>query len=106
MEVRDALRLDDALSRECLSDAWVLWSGAADGALLTRFVLPVPDRGLVLGRGTAQFKVDKLGGPKVRMARNNVADPHDGGDVFMCRDSSIAPLLISEAQVQGCVECS
>ena len=33
------------------------------------------------------------GGPKVHEARGNVADAHDAGDVFMKRDSFIAPLL-------------
>ena len=31
--------------------------------------------------------------PEVRKARGNVADPDDGEDVFMCRGSSIVPLL-------------
>ena len=35
----------------------------------------------------------RLGGPEIRKARCNVADAHDAGDVFMDRDSSIAPLL-------------
>ena len=29
----DVLRLDDALRREDVSDAWIVWSGAAEGAL-------------------------------------------------------------------------
>ena len=47
----------------------------------------------MVGRGAARFRVVRLGGPNVRKARNGVADDHNGGDVFMYRDSSIAPLL-------------
>ena len=50
-------------------------------------------RGLVLRRGSARIRVVRFGGPKVRKARGNVADVHEAGDVFMYRDSSIAPLL-------------
>ena len=43
------------------------------------------------GRGSIQAV--GLGGPKVRKARNNVADPLEGGDVFMYRDPPIAHSL-------------
>ena len=42
---------------------------------------------------SARFRVVRLGGPKIRKDRCNVADAHDAGDVFMYRDSSIAPML-------------
>ena len=35
----------------------------------------------------------RLGGPKVRKARRNCADPLEGGDVFMYHDASSAVLL-------------
>ena len=35
----------------------------------------------------------RLGGPKVRKVRGSVVDPAGGGDVHLCRDSSLAPLL-------------
>ena len=54
---------------------------------------PIPGRGLVLGRGSALFRVVRLGGHKVRKARGNVSDVIDGAGVFLYRDSSIAPLL-------------
>ena len=54
---------------------------------------PLPSRGLVLGRGRASFRVVKLGGHKVRKARGYAVDAHDAADVFLYRDSSIAPLL-------------
>ena len=47
----------------------------------------------VFGRGIAQFKVVKVGGAQVCKARNNVADIHDSGGVFMYRDSSISPVF-------------
>ena len=63
-------------------------------ALVDRFSGgPIPGRGLVLGRGSASFRFVRLGGHPVRKARGNVADPHDAADVFLYRDSSIAPLL-------------
>ena len=96
MAVPDALRLDDALRREDVSDAWTVWSGGAGTALAVAFCsggCPVPDRGLVIGRGLAQFMLVRLGGPEVRKARNTVADPLDGGDAFMYRNSTIAPRL-------------
>ena len=37
---------------------------------------------LVLGRGSALFRVVRLGGHPVRKARGNVADVHDAADVF------------------------
>ena len=49
--------------------------------------------GLVLGRCSAVFRVARLGGHPVRKARTNVADVHDAADVFLYRDTSIAPLL-------------
>ena len=48
---------------------------------------------LVLGRGSFLFRVVRLGGHPVRKARGNAADAHDAADVFLYRDSSIAPLL-------------
>ena len=56
-------------------------------------VVLFPPRAWFWGRGIARFRVVRLGGPKVREARSNVADVQDAGDVFMYRDSSIAPLL-------------
>ena len=50
----DALNLDGALDHGDVSRAWMVWSSAVQAALADayRFVGgPVPDRGLVLGRG-------------------------------------------------------
>ena len=47
----------------------------------------------MVGRGTARFRVVRFGGPKVHKAGSNVVVAHDASDVFMKRDSSIAPLL-------------
>ena len=52
-----------------------------------------PCQGLVLGRGMARFRLVRLGGHKVRQVRSNAVDVHDAADVFLYRDSSIAPLL-------------
>ena len=48
---------------------------------------------MVLGRGSALFRVVRLGGHQVWKARANVAGALDASDVFLYRDSSIAPLL-------------
>ena len=47
----------------------------------------------VLGRGSFLARTVRLGGPKVRKASRNFADPPEGGDVFMYHDASSAVLL-------------
>ena len=79
-----------------VSQAWLVWSSAAETALADAYRFsggPAPSRGLVLGRGMARFRLVRLGGHKVRKVRGNAADVHDAADVFLYRDSSIAPLL-------------
>ena len=96
MALAGVLRFDESLLENDVSRAWMVWSGAAETALDDAYCFaggPVPIRGLVLRRGSARIRVLRFGGPKVRKARGNVADVHEAGDVFMCRDSSIAPLL-------------
>ena len=80
----DAVRIDRAL---CDRDVWAIGSSAAGG--------PVPDRGLVLGRGTARFRGVRLVGPRVRKVRASAVDPvrRGGSDAHMYCYSSIAPLL-------------
>ena len=48
---------------------------------------------MVLGRGSALLRIVQLGGPWVRRVRANVADALDAADVFLYRDSFLAPLL-------------
>ena len=94
---QDAQRLSESLDADDVSRAWLVWSGAAEAALADAFRFsggPVPSRGLALGRGSAFFRVVQLGGPLVRSVRGNVADAVDGPDVFLYRDSSIAPSLV------------
>ena len=88
--------MDESLEAGDVSRAWLVWSGAAETALADAFRFcggPIPSRGLVLGRGGALFWVVKLGGHQVRKARDDTADAVDAADVFLYRDSSIAPLL-------------
>ena len=50
----DVLDLDGALDHGDVSRAWVFWSSAVEAALADAYRFaggPVPDRGLVLGRG-------------------------------------------------------
>ena len=77
----DALNLDEALRSGDVSRAWSVWSSAAEAALADAYKFaggPVPDRGLVLGRGSYLVRSVRLGGPKARKARRNFADPQDG----------------------------
>ena len=95
MSWHDALLLDEALDARDVSQAWLIWSGAAEIALADAYRFsgcPAPNRGLVLGRGKACFRVTRLGGRKVRKVRGTVA-AHDGADVFLYLDSSVALLL-------------
>ena len=92
----DAFSLDDSLTRVDVSSAWLIWSSAVEAALADAYRFaggPVPDNGLVLGRGVFRTRLVRLGGPKVRKARRNFADPLEGGDVSLYHDVSTAPLL-------------
>ena len=90
-----------------LSSAWLVWSRAADAALADAFRSsggPFPSGSLVLGRGSALFRVVRLGGHQVRKARATNADALDAADVFLYRDSSIAPLLDMRRRFKAVVD--
>ena len=96
MSQRDAFLLNESLNAGDVSDAWLVWSRAAETALADAYYFsggPAPCHGLVLGRGIARFRHVRLGGFKVRKVRCNAVDVHDAADVFLYRDASIAPLL-------------
>ena len=96
MSRQDALLLDDFIGAGDVSHAWLVWSGAVESALVDAYRFsggPLPSRGLVLGRVSVSFWVVRLCGHNVRKARGYAADAHDAADVFLYRDSSIAPLL-------------
>ena len=93
---QNALHLDESLDAGDVSRAWLVWSGAAEAALADAYQFsggPLPSGGLVLGRGIASFRLVRLGGHQIRKARGNAADALDAADVFLYRDSSVAPLL-------------
>ena len=46
-----------------------------------------------MGRGAFSVRAVRLGGPQVRKARRDFADPLERGDVFMYHDASSAALL-------------
>ena len=78
-----------------MSQTSSIWSPAAEAAFADAYQFsrgPVPDRGLVLGRGAFLVCTVRFGGPEVRKARRNFADPLEGGDVFMYHDASTAVL--------------
>ena len=53
MSRQDALQLDESLDAGDVSRAWLVWSRAAETALVDAYQFsggPIPDRGLVLGR--------------------------------------------------------
>ena len=92
----DVFRLNDALQDCDVSQAWLVWSHAAEAALVDAYRLaggPEPERGVKLGRGVARFSVVRLGGPEMRSARARCADPADGAQVDLYRDNSIAHLI-------------
>ena len=92
----DALGSDGALKSGYVSHAWSIWSSAAEAAAVDAHQFsggPVPDWGVVLGRGSFVARTVRLGGPKVRKPRRNFADPLEGGGVFMYHDASTAVLL-------------
>ena len=92
----DVFRLNEALQGGDISQAWLVWSHAAEAALVDACRLaggPEPERGVKLDRGAAQFSAVRLGGPKMHSARARCADPGDGAQVDLYRDSSIAPLI-------------
>ena len=63
MSRQDAMQLDESLDAGDVSRAWLVWSGAAEAALADAYRFaggPVPTRGLVLGRGSACFRVVRL----------------------------------------------
>ena len=101
----DALNLDEALRNEDVSHAWDVWSSASEAALADAYQFaggPVPDRGLVLGRGTFLVRTVRLGGPQVRKARRNFADPQEGGLVVslwqvlvLCLACWMGPLAVT-----------
>ena len=89
------IRLNDALLDGDVSQAWLVWSHAAEAALVDAYLLaggPEPVRGFKLVRGAPRFSEVRLGGPKMRSARARCADPGDGAQVDLYRDNSIAPL--------------
>ena len=107
MSRQDALLLDASLAAGDVSQAWAVWSGAVESALADAYRFSgglLPSRGLVLGRGRASFRVVKLGGHKIRKARGYAADAHDAADVFLYRDSSIAPLLDLRRRLKAVME--
>ena len=107
MSRRDASLLDESLGSDDVSLAWLVWSGAAGAALADAFRFSggsLPSRGLVLGSGSALLRVVKLGGHRVRKARANVSDALDAADVFLYRDSSVAPLLDMRRRFKAVVD--
>ena len=102
------LRLDESLGAGEVSRARLVWSSAAETALADayRFAAPVPERGHTMSKGTARMRVVRLGGPKVRKARKNAADAHEGGDVFMYRAAPLCLILgVGLKAVHGCARC-
>ena len=72
---------------------WMIWSSAVEAALADAYRFaggPVPDSGLVLGRGVFRSRTVRLGGPKARKARMNFPDSQEGSDVSLYHDVSTA----------------
>ena len=96
MSRQDVLLLSESMDVGDVSQAWLVWSRAAETALANAYCFSgglALCQGLVLGRGEARFWRVRLGGHQVRKVRCNAVDVHDAADVFLYRDSSISPLL-------------
>ena len=107
MSCQDASLLDASLDADDFSLAWLVWSRAAETALADACRFSggsLPSMGLVLGRGSALLRVVRLGGHQVRKARANFADALDAADVFLYRDSSVAPLLDMRRRFKAVVD--
>ena len=107
MSRRDAFLLNESLEAGDVSEAWLVWSRAAESALVDAYSFfggPDPCHGLVLGRGVARFRHVRLGGCKVRKVRRNAVDVHDSADVFLYRDASIAPLLDMRRRIRAVMD--
>ena len=103
----DAAILAWALRERDVSSAWDIWSSAAETALAGAYRFaggPIPDRGLVLGRGTARVRTVTLGGPRVPKVRGIAVDPLEGEDLHMYRDSSVTLLLDLRRRLKAVVD--
>ena len=91
---------DESLDAGDVSRAWLVWSAAADAALADAYRFadgPVPEKGLVMGRGAARMRTVRLGGPMKRPVRRNVADAQEGEGRFSC----IVILLLHPCWISG-----
>ena len=82
-----------------------MWSSAAETARADayRFAFGlVPERGLIMGRGTARIRVVRLGGPKVRKARRNATRV----EMFSCIVIQLLHLWLSFGVGHGCARCN
>ena len=107
MSRRDAFLLNESLDAGDVSQAWLVWSRAAESALVDAYSFsggPRPCHGLVLGRGVARFRRVRLGGCRVRKVRRNAVDVHDAADVFLYRDASIAPVLDMRRRIKAVMD--
>ena len=107
MSQRDAFLLNESLEAGDVSQAWLVWSHAAESALVDAYSFsggPRPCHGLVLGRGVARFRRVRLGGCRVRKVRRNAVDVHDAADVFLYRDASIAPVLDMRRRIRAVMD--
>ena len=66
IDAQNVIRLNGALQDGDVSQAWFVWSHAAEAALVGAYCLaggPEPDRGVKLGRGAARFSEVKTWWP-------------------------------------------
>ena len=82
MSRQDALLLGESLNAGDVSQAWLVWSSAAEAALADAYRFS----GGPVGRGKASFRLVRLGGHRVRKVRGSAADVHDAADIFLYRD--------------------
>ena len=86
MSRKDALLLNESLDADDVSQACLVWSGAAGTALADMpigFQVVLPRVGVwFLGAGRLGSRLSDLVGTWFEKVRGSAADPHDAADVF------------------------
>ena len=87
-----------------VSSAWSISSFSTEVSLVRAFIdagAPVPQAGVRLGRGAAQFRHVPVGGPVVGKLRSDLGSG-DGQSVHLFKDASVSQIIVLRRRL-GCV---
>ena len=104
LPIGSAVAIDDALAGRDVHLAWTVWSTAAENAQACAFGMeggPVPSNGLVLGLGSALFRVENISGNRVRSMCPDLDDLASASEVHLYRSYSIAPFLTLKRRLRA-----